>query len=144
MNAQEDSVTAPARYYEELYFADGSVNMSEENEKVCLNVLDKNGAVGIIGMLEQKDFPIYCVSGFALTALGYTFEELMKETEGFFSELICEEDRKRFVEEFYENGKKREYHMKKKNGDIVVAATYSADTELPDGEKAKMLSLRIR
>ena len=140
---KEDSKIEPARYYEELYFADGSVNMSEENERVCLNVLDKNGAVGIFGMLEQKDFPIYCVSGFALTALGYTFEELMKVSEGFFIELVCEEDRKRFVEEFYENGKKRQYRMQKKNGDIVTATTYSADTELPDGTKAKMLSLRV-
>ena len=143
MNDEGDSVVAPARYYEELYFADGSVNMSEENEKVCLNVLDKNGAVGIFGMLEQKDFPIYCVSGFALTALGYTFEELMKESDGFFIELVCKEDRKRFVEEFYENGKRRQYHMRKKNGDIVIATTYSADTELPDGAKAKMISLRV-
>ena len=143
MNDREDSVAAPARYYEELYFADGSVNMSEENEKVCLNVLDKNGAVGIIGMLEQKDFPIYCVSGFALTALGYSFDELMKESDGFFIELVHEDDRKRFVEEFYENGKKRTYRMRKRNGDIVTATTYSADTELPDGAKAKMVSLRV-
>lgn len=143
MNDQEDSVAAPARYYEELYFADGSVNMSEENEKVCLNVLDKNGAVGIIGMLEQKDFPIYCVSGFALTALGYSFDELMKESDGFFIELVHEDDRKRFVEEFYENGKKRNYRMRKKNGEIVTATTYSADTELPDGSRAKMVSVRV-
>lgn len=141
--AQNGKQAAPARYYEELYFADGSVNMSEENEKVCLNVLDKNGAVGIMGMLEQKDFPIYCVSGFALTALGYSFDELMEDTDGFFIELIHEDDRKRFVEEFYENGKKRIYRLKKKNGDIVTTTTYSADTELPDGAKAKMVSLRV-
>ena len=134
---------SPARYYEELYFADGSVNMSEENEKVCLDVLDKNGAVGIFGLLEQKDFPIYCVSGFALTALDYTFEELMKESEGFFIELICQEDRGRFVEEFYEEGKKRQYRLKKKNGELVTAITYSANTELEDGSKAKMFSIRI-
>ena len=140
---QKNTVTAPARYYEELYFADGSVNMSEENERVCLNVLDKNGAVGIFGLLEQKDFPIYCVSGFALTALGYTFEDLMKLSEGFFSELIYEEDRSRFVEEFYEEGKKRQYRMRKKNGEIVTVTTYSANTELEDGSKAKMFSIRI-
>ena len=108
-----------------------------------MNVLDKNGAVGIMGMLEQKDFPIYCVSGFALTALGYSFDELMEDTDGFFIELIHEDDRKRFVEEFYENGKKRIYRLKKKNGDIVTTTTYSADTELPDGAKAKMVSLRV-
>ena len=137
------SKAAPARYYEELYFANGSVNMSEENERVCINVLDKNGAVGIFGLLEQKDFPIYCVSGFALTALGYSFEELMKISDGFFIELVHEEDRRRFVEEFYEKGKKRKYRMIKKNGDIVTATTYSADTELMDGGKAKMLSIRM-
>ena len=139
----EDTRATPARYYEELYFADGSVNMSEANEKVCLNVLDKNGAVGIFGLLEQKDFPIYCVSGFALTALGYTFEELMKASEGFFIELICQEDRGRFVEEFYEEGKKRQYRVKMKNGELARATTYSADTELEDGSKAKMISIRI-
>lgn len=137
------SKVAPARYYEELYFANGSVNMSEENERVCINVLDKNGAVGIFGLLEQKDFPIYCVSGFALTALGYSFEELMKASDGFFIELLHEEDRGRFIEEFYEKGKKRKYRMIKKNGDTVVATTYSADTELADGGMAKMLSIRV-
>lgn len=134
---------APARYYEELYFADGSVHMSEENERACLNVLDKNGAVGIFGLLEQKDFPIYCVSGFALTALGYSFDELMTKSEGFFIELVYEADRQRFIEEFYEKGKKRQYRIKKKNGEIVTATTYSADTELSDGGRAKMISIRV-
>ena len=143
VNDDQKEKTAAARYYEELYFADGSVSMSEENEKVCLNVLDQNGAVGIFGMLEEKDFPIYCVSGFALTSLGYTFEELMKATDGFFVELIAEEDRAQFVEEFYEEGQKRQYHMRQKNGMIVTATTYSANTELPDGTKAKMFSIRI-
>ena len=143
MDENGNAVTSPARYYEELYFANGSVNMSEENERVCINVLDKNGAVGIFGLLEQKDFPIYCVSGFALTALGYSFEELMKQSDGFFVELLHKDDRRRFVEEFYEKGKKRRYRMLKKNGDIVMATTYSADTELADGGKAKMLSIRM-
>lgn len=83
------------------------------------------------------------MSGFALTALGYSFEELMKASEGFFIELVYEEDRERFVSEFYENGKKLQYRMKKKNGKIVTATTYSADTELADGEKAKMFSIRM-
>ena len=76
-------------------------------------------------------------------ALDYTFEELMKESEGFFIELICQEDRGRFVEEFYEEGKKRQYRLKKKNGELVTAITYSANTELEDGSKAKMFSIRI-
>ena len=135
--------TTPARYYEELYFANGSVNMSEENEQVCTDVLDRNGAVGIFGLLEQKDFPIYCVSGFALTALGYSFDELMGISDGFFIELVHEEDRERFIEEFYEKGKKRRYRLRKKNGEIITATTYSADTELSDGVKAKMLSIRV-
>ena len=140
---QKNTKASPARYYEELYFADGSIHISEENERACINVLDKNGAVGIFGLMEQKDFPIFCVSGFALTALGYTFEEMMQNSEGFFIELIAEEDRERFVEEFYEEGKKRRYHVKKKNGDIVMATTYSANTEMEDGSKAKMLSIRV-
>ena len=67
----------------------------------------------------------------------------MKASEGFFIELVYEEDRERFVSEFYENGKKLQYRMKKKNGKIVTATTYSADTELADGEKAKMFSIRV-
>ena len=117
--------------------------MSEENERVCITVLDKNGAVGIFGLLEQKDFPISCVSGFALTALGYTFEELMQQTDGFFIELLTANDRDRFIEEFYQNGKKRQYHLRTKDGHIVTATTYSADTELLDGGKAKMFSIRV-
>ena len=33
--------------------------------------------------------------------------------------------------------------LEKENGDIITATTYSADTELADGGKAKMLSIRI-
>ena len=142
-NDDQESRTTPARYYEELYFADGSVNMSEENERACIDVLDKNGAVGIFGLLEQKDFPIYCVSGFALTALGYSFEDLMYASDGFFIDLIHKDDRQRFIEEFYEKGKRCRYRMIRKDGDTVRVTTYLADTELADGGKAKMLSLRV-
>ncbi len=33
--------------------------------------------------------------------------------------------------------------MRWKDGTIVTATTYSANTELPDGTKAKMFSIRI-
>ncbi len=134
---------APAKYYEELYFSDGTTEISAENERACIDVLDKNGAVGIFGLLEEKDYPIYCVSGFALTLLGYKFEELMESTGGFFAELIHPDDRKRFAAEFYEKDTKHRYRMFTRAGKTVYVNTCSADTYRMDGKKVRMLSINV-
>lgn len=140
----EDAQISPMKYYEELYVTEGGLDLSEDNEKACIDVLDKNGAVGIFGLLEQRDFPIYCVSGFALTALGYTFAQLQEETEGYFIELVCEEDRTRFVEEFYDGGhQRRRYRLVKRDGELIPVVMYAEDTKLSDGTRAKMLSMRV-
>ena len=132
-----------SKYAEELYIAKGAVEMSEDNEKACINALEKNGAVGIFGLLEQKDFPIYCVSGFGLTALGYTFDELMEATDGYFIELLHPDDKARFAEEFYEHDHRHHYRIKKKNGDYISMSAWSEETRLVDGVKAKMFSMRV-
>ena len=133
----------PARYYEELFFVDGTTALSAENEKTCIDVLDRNGAVGIFGLFEQQDFPIYCVSGFALTALGYTYEQLMKVSRGFFINLVHPEDREKFMGCFYERGHKHHYRLIGNNNDVKNVVSYTMDTYACDGKRIRMASVRV-
>jgi len=133
----------PAKYYEELFMVNGDTVISEDNAKACIDVLDKNGAVGIFGLLEQKDYPIYSVSRFALTSLGYTFEEFMEATEGKFINIVHFDDRKRLAAEFYDKGYKHQYRVLTKSGEVVMATSYSTDTFVMDGTKVRVLSLRV-
>ncbi len=137
------SKIASAKYYEELYFVNGKTEISEETERACIDVLDKNGAVGIFGLLEQKDYPIYFVSGFALTSLGYTYEELIQATDGHFMDLVYEEDRQAILSEFYEKGHKYQYRVIAKSGEIMLATSYVADSYLIDGNRTRILSMRV-
>ena len=135
--------TASAKYYEELYFIDGNTEISEETERACINVLNKNGAVGIFGLLEQKDYPIYFVSGFALTSLGYTYEEMMEASHGHFMDLIYEDDKKRVRTELYKKGCHHQYRMIAKSGKILRVSSYVADSYLVDGKRTRILSMRV-
>ena len=133
----------PAKYYEELYFTDGTTELSAENEQACIDVLERNGAVGIFGMLEEPDLPIYCVSGFALNALGYTYEELMKVSKGCFINLVYPEDRDKVTKQFYNRGHKQSYRIICKNGEIINVVAYTSDTYIFDDKKVRMTSVKV-
>lgn len=133
----------PAKYYEELYFTDGTAELSAENEQACIDVLERNGAVGIFGMLEEPNLPIYCVSGFALNALGYTYEELMKVSKGCFINLVYPEDRDKVTKQFYNRGHKQSYRIICKNGEIINVVAYTSDTYIFDDKKVRMTSIKV-
>lgn len=132
-----------ARYYERLYFANGATEISEETEQACIDVLGHNGAVGVFGLLDQKDYPVYFVSEFALIPLGYTYKEFMDKTNGYFVELIYEDDRQRFMKEFYDKGTKHYYRVIAKSGEVMLATAYIEGNYLIDDLKVGILSLRI-
>lgn len=131
------------KYYERLYFTKGDIQMSKETEKACIHVLSNNGAVGVFGLQEEKDYPISFVSEFALLPLGYTYQEFMKATKGYFLDLIYEDDKKKFLSEFYDDGQKHHYRIVAKSGEIMIGTTYIAGNYLIDGKKTRILSLRV-
>ena len=133
----------PAKFYNEMYFTYGTTDISAANQKACVNVLSGNDAVGIFGLLEKRDFPIYCVSGFALTALGYTYEELMKESGGLFVNLVHPEDREKLSGFFTERDRKYSYRMTGRNGEILGVISSATDAYTFDGKRIRMVSVKI-
>lgn len=135
--------TAPAHYHEELYMANGMTSLSPAYDRTCIQVLEQNAAVGVVGILEQKDYPISCISGFALKSLGYDFDEMMEKTHGTFIHLVHEEDRKRLVSEFYNGTQRFRYRMIRKDGTIAAVTSTTTGIQTLDGCRVRMLSLRI-
>ena len=133
----------PAKFYNEMYFTYGTTDISAANQKACVDVLSGNDAVGIFGLLEKRDFPIYCVSGFALTALGYTYEELMKESGGLFVNLVHPEDREKLSGFFTERDRKYSYRMTGRNGEILGVISSATDAYTFDGKRIRMVSVKI-
>ncbi|MCM1102140.1 MAG: response regulator [Clostridium sp.] len=141
---QKIAKVEPAKYYEELYFCDGNTELSAENQRACIEVLNKNGAVGIYGVLEEQGYPIYCISGFALTSVGYTFEELIEATEGLFLNLVYEEDREYIIEHFYNRGVEfSRYRIVSKSGEVLWVDSYHMNTYVMNGKRMRMVSLRV-
>ena len=56
--------------------------------------------------------------------LGYTYEELMEATDGHFLDLLYEDDRKRFMSEFYYVGCRRCYRVVAKSGEVMLVTAY--------------------
>lgn len=89
----------PKKYYEELFFSSGDDrNLLPQNQDAIIELLDKNGAVGVVGLYDEPGYPIYFISGFALTAIGYGYPEMMNVSEGRFIQLVYEKDRQNFTE----------------------------------------------
>lgn len=133
----------PAYFHESIYLTNGSTILTQDNERVCDEILKRSTAVGLIGLYEQKDYPMYCISGMALSALGYTYEQLMEETGGLFMRLIHEEDRQRLTEEFDDVDTSHLYRMIRRDGTVVTAESWSTDTKILDGSLVRMISIRV-
>lgn len=134
----------PAKYYEPLYFYDGHTRLTEENQQFMVEVLDKNQAVGIYGVFEEEGYPIYCMSGFAMTSLGYDFDELLEETDGKFLNLIYEKDRHGFEEAFRDAGIiETEFRMVTKEKKAIWVHSYRRKNVLIDGKMVDIASVRV-
>lgn len=134
----------PAKYYEPLYFYDGHTKLTEENQQFMVEVLDKNQAVGIYGVYEEEGYPIYCMSGFAMTSLGYDFDELLEETDGKFINLIYEKDRHGFEEAFQDAGViETEFRMVTKEKKAIWVHSYRRKNVCIDGKMVDIASVRV-
>lgn len=89
----------PKKYYEKIFFSSGDDReLLPRNQDAIIELLDKNGAVGVVGLYDEPGYPIYFISGFALTAIGYSYPEVMAVSEGRFIQLVYEKDRQNFTE----------------------------------------------
>ena len=48
-------------YQEELFFANEDDNLREINQNRIIDMLNKNGAVGVVGGFYEKGFPVYFI-----------------------------------------------------------------------------------
>ena len=133
----------PAKYHEALYLTNGSTVISRETEKACVEILEQAGAVGIIAVYERKGYPLYCISDFALRALGYTYDELMQATDGYVYRLVHPDDEKRLSAEFYGACRKHQYRMYDKHKKVLYVTSYSTDVHVLDGSRVRMFSFKV-
>lgn len=133
-----------AKYYEPIYFYDRHTTLTLENQKSIIEVLDKNSAVGVYGVFEEEGYPIYCMSKFAMTSLGYTFEELLEVTEGKFINLIYEKDRQAFTEAYEkEEIVDLEFRLVTKNQNVIWVHSYRKKMVSWDKKKISIASVRV-
>lgn len=133
-----------AKYYEELYFYDGHKEISDKDQELFIQLLNANDAVGLCGVFEEEGYPIYCVSGFALTSLGYSFEELMEATGGKFLNLVYEKDKAAFAKEReQEIPKHHEFRVVDKEGNCMWVNSHRTRTVTADGRRLRIASIRV-
>lgn len=133
-----------ARYYEELYFYDGHMEISERDQQLFIQLLDANDAVGLCGVFEEEGYPIYCMSGFALTSLGYSYDELMEVSGGYFLNLVYEKDKAAFVKECnQEISACHEFRMVDKNGNCIWVNSHRKRSVLANGRGIRIASIRV-
>ena len=87
-------------YQEELFFAQENNSLREINQDKIIDMLNRNGAVGVVAGFYEEGFPIYFISSFALNNIGMTFEQFMNVTGGKYLEAVCDEDRAAFIKSF--------------------------------------------
>lgn len=133
------------KYYEELYFnsVDGR-QLLPHNQDVIIDLLDKNGAVGIVGVYDEPGYPIYFISGFALTAIGYSYSEMMKVSEGKFINLVFEKDREIFTENAgNRNLACHEFRLVGKSGKNVWVNSFRKESVSIDNRRIVIASVRV-
>lgn len=142
---REKLMQLPQKYYEEIFFNSGdNRQLLPQNQDAIIRLLDKNGAVGIVGMYDEPEYPIYFISGFALTAIGYSYDDMMKISEGRFLNLVYEKDRETFAGQIRnENVQSHEFRMVRKSGQIVWVRLYCQDAVSIDGKPIIISSVRV-
>ncbi len=133
-----------AKYYEELHFYDNHTEISDSDQNLFLQLLEANDAVGLCGVFEEEGYPIYCMSNFALTSLGYSFDELMEKTGGYFINLVYEKDKDAFLQEYDgEMPKHREFRVIGKKGNYMWMSSHRQRMISADGRRLRMASIRV-
>lgn len=135
----------PKKYYEELFFSSGDDrDLLPQNQDAIIELLDKNGAVGVVGLYDEPGYPIYFISGFALTAIGYSYPEVMDVSEGRFIQLVYEKDRQNFTECIQNPDiASHEFRMVNTSGKNVWVNSYKKSSFSIDNRPIIIASIRV-
>ena len=131
-------------YQEELFFANEDDNLREINQNRIIDMLNKNGAVGVVGGFYEKGFPVYFISSFALNNIGMTFQQFMKVTGGNYLEAVYEEDRSGFEKACKKGGQNSlEYRLKNSKGEGIWVQEERTQSVSCDGRKIWIGAVRL-
>lgn len=138
-------MNATNKYYEDLYFVhQDSRSLLPQNQAAIIELLDKNGAVGVVGFYDEPGYPIYFISGFALTALDYDRSEMLRACDEQFLNLVFEKDRQAFTENTQNrNLICQEFRLVNKAGKNVWVNSYQKPSLSMDGRPIIIASIRI-
>lgn len=133
------------KYYEELFFCgDDGRGLLPQNQDVIIDLLNKNGAVGIVGVYDEPGYPFYFISGFALTAIGYSYSEMMEVSEGKFINLVFEKDRETFTENVANRELvSHEFRMVSRSGRNVWVNSFREESVSVDNRRIVIMSIRV-
>lgn len=133
------------KYYEELYFSSGDGRqLLPQNQEAIIDLLDKNGAVGIVGVYDEPGYPIYFISGFALTAIGYGYKEMMEVSKGKFMHFVYDKDRELLKESLEgRNQAGHEFRMVNHLGMNVWVNSFWKESTSMEGRRILIASIRV-
>ncbi len=130
-------------YQEELFFAQENNSLREINQDKIIDMLNRNGAVGVVAGFYEEGFPIYFISSFALNNIGMTFEQFMNVTGGKYLEAVCDEDRAAFIKSFIKGENSSEYRLKNSAGEGLWVQEERTQSEACDGRKIWISAVRL-
>ncbi len=134
-------------YQEELFFANEEESLKEVNQEKIIDMLNRNGAVGVVSGFYSEGFPVYFISSFALNNIGMSFEQFMKATGGKYLEAIYAQDRDVFMQSF-KNLKRGgvcsiEYRLLNSNGEGVWVQEERTQSIADNGKMIWISAVRL-
>lgn len=130
-------------YQEELFFAQEDDSLREINQDKIIDMLNKNGAVGVVGGFYEEGFPIYFISAFALNNIGMTFEQFMETTGGKYLEAVYAEDRASFIRGCARGESSNEYRIQNHAGEGIWVQEERTQSVSDDGRKIWISAVRL-
>lgn len=130
-------------YQEELFFVQEEDHLREINQDKIIDMLNKNGAVGVVGGFYEEGFPVYFISSFALNNIGMTFEQFMKATGGKYLEAVYDEDREAYAKYCKRGDSSGEYRIKNSAGEGIWVQEERTQSESDDGRKIWIAAVRL-
>lgn len=130
-------------YQEELFFVQADDHLREINQDKIIDMLNKNGAVGVVGGFYEEGFPVYFISSFALNNIGMTFEQFMQVTGGKYLEAVYDEDREAYAKYCKRGDNSSEYRIKNSAGEGIWVQEERTQSESDDGRKIWIAAVRL-
>lgn len=131
-------------YKEEMFFASEEYSIGKKNEDKIIDLLGKNIAVGVVGGFYEEGYPLYFISEFALSNIGMSFEQFMKQTGGMFLEAVYQPDRPVFTRICLPGEEeRREYRLINGEGEPVWVHELRTESQAEDGRKIWICAVRL-